>query len=324
MCYLDTLELFREFLKQLKGKRVVVLGHVRPDGDCIGSQVAMTRILRQSGVDAVALNAHNPPRNCQSFIGDTPFYSPDTYDGDERVIISVDCAAMDRFGKDLIHLQKDVFATIDHHISNPGYACYNFVHPQACATGEVLAEYCFALDIPIDPVTAQALYVGIFTDTGQFSHNVTERVFEVCGRLIAMGADPKAAADELYSHESRAKLTLLGRFLNSLEFHCGGKLCIGHIGDEDWEATGAVHEDTEGFVDYARDIEGVEIGVFLEQHGDQSKGSLRSKEPEHRVDQLAALFNGGGHACAAGFNPHEPIDSFYPRFLETIKNHFES
>lgn len=326
MSYPEHLDAFRRLFELLQGRKTVVVGHVRPDADCIGSQVAMTRLLRASGVDAVALNAHFVPRNCLAFLGDTPFFGPEQFDwAQEYIVVSVDCASSDRFGMALDSLKAEVFANVDHHISNPDYARHNFVHPEACATAEVLAEYAFMLDFPVDPVTAQALYVGIAGDTGQFRHgNLNERVFRLCARLIDHGADPVAAALSLYGAESRPKLKLLGRFLNSLTFHCDNRVCIGQINDADWLATGADKEDSEGFVDYARNIDGVEIGIFLEQMGDQSKGSMRCKDASHRLDLLAVQFNGGGHPCAAGFNPHEPIESFYPRLLQALEAHFAS
>ncbi len=314
---------FAAALEQLQGHKVVVLGHVRPDGDCIGSQVALTRILRARGIDAIAVNAHSIPRNLRGFVGDTPFHLPSAEFLAGRTAVSVDCAAHARLGKDVVPHAPDVLLNVDHHISNERFGRINLVIEDASATAEVLAGFFFDNDLPVDRVTAQALYVGIATDTGQFRfQSTTGRVFEVCCSLITRGAEPAQAAHALYENEPFAKIELLQRFLASLRFECGGRVCIGLLAQDAWEATHAAPEFSEGLVDYARAIEGVEIGVLLEERNGMVKGSLRSKDPVHRVDRLAALFNGGGHACAAGFNPGAGIAELYPRLVEALENHF--
>ena len=154
------------------------------------------------------------------------------------------------------------------------------------------------------PQTAQALYAGILTDTGQFRFNSTSRrCFLLAGELVARGAAPAEAGYELYERESVGKLQLLQRFLSSLRIECGGRVCIGRLPEALFAATGTGGEDTEGLVDYARSIEGVEIGVLIEERpGGALKASLRAKDPACRVDLIAAQFHGGGHACAAGLN----------------------
>jgi bifunctional oligoribonuclease and PAP phosphatase NrnA len=318
--------LVASLLEQLRQSPVAVLGHVRPDGDCIGSQVALTRVLRSLGVEAVAVNAHPVPSFCEAFVSDTPFFLEENWTMPEGcVFLSVDCAGRKRFGEKFASSGHPVFLAIDHHISNESYAEHTIVHPQASSTGEVLTEIFLENKWPIDAITAQALYVGIATDTGQFRYEATnERVFAICAELVRHGARPNTAALALYANEPVAKLKLLGRFLDSLRFYCEGRLCIGTIRQSDWEATGASPEDTEGLVDYARDVAGVEIGVLLEERGDSIKGSLRAKNPVHRVDLLAKAFNGGGHAAAAGFNPEKPFDETYPRLLETLTGHFQN
>lgn len=314
---------FREAVKAIRGKPVAVLGHVRPDGDCVGSQVAVARCLRAMGFDAVCYNHHVVPRNCASFVGDTPFYVDS--DGVEagRVAISVDCADRKRLGPVLTEAYPEVYLNIDHHISNTRYATHNLIDGEASATGELLGGIFLDEEFPMDAVTAQALYVGIATDTGQFRFGSTTcETFEICCRLMEKGADPALAALELYERESPAKLALLQRFLSSFRFLCDGRVCIGTIDRHAWGETGATKEDTEGLVDYARAIEGVEIGILLEERDGMLKGSFRAKDPVHRVDQLASHFNGGGHACAAGFNPGCSLEELLPRLEEALAAHF--
>ncbi len=307
-------------LRSYAGTRVVVVGHVRPDGDCIGAQVALTRVLRAIGADAVAVNEHTVPRTQKGFVGDTPFFQPkDVADLESRTVISVDCASFKRLGEAVRARIAPVSLNIDHHISNERFAAENFIYAKACATSEVLA--CLFLDhgFPVDAVTAQALYVGIATDTGQFKFaSTTAHSFELCCDLMARGADPAAAARDLYENESVAKIRLLTAFLQSLRFEFGGAACIGILPEAAFDSTGASREDVEGLVDYARDIEGVRIGACLEFHPHSVKGSLRAKDAALRVDLLAAKFGGGGHAAAAGFNCEMTPETFYPALIEAI------
>ncbi len=124
----------------------------------------------------------------------------------------------------------------------------------------------------------------------------------IASELMARGAQPAAAATELYERETAGKLQLLQRFLASFRHECGGRVCIGTLPDGIYKETGTSAEDTEGLVDYARSINGVEIGVLIEEQAGMVKASLRAKNPAYRVDQIAARFSGGGHACAAGLN----------------------
>jgi phosphoesterase RecJ-like protein len=301
-------EAFARMLVAVEGKRIAVVGHARPDGDCIGTQVAVCRLLRARGVDAVAVNIDPVPRRLQFLVGDTPFVSGrdavlGTAGLGDRSAIFTDCADRARPGPDLAGLFLRPLGNIDHHLSNEGFAVADVVDPAAAAAAEIVAGLMVDFGLPIDPVAARALYVGIATDTGQFRFpSTSRRVFDLVGRLLDAGVDPAAAAEEVYERESFEKLELLGRFLESLRRECGGRVCIGFLTTRDFAETGASREDTEGLVDYARAIDGVDIGILVEERADGIKASLRAKSPAMRVDRIAARFGGGGHACAAGLN----------------------
>ena len=313
-------------LEGIGDRKVAVLGHQRPDGDCIGSQMAVARLLQARGHEVVCLNRDVVPRVLEAFLGDTVFFQPGDWKGvpSEYVAISTDCADKKRFGPEINELFPEIYGNIDHHISNSGYAEHNFIIDKAAATAEILAGLFLDEGFTIDPVTAQALYIGIATDTGQFRFgSTTQQVFEICTRLTQCGADPAAAAMELYENESRAKLDLLQRYLESFEYICDGKVCLGTLTEADFAESGATKEDTEGLVDYARSIEGVEIGVLVEQRDGNIKGSFRAKHPAMAVHELAKQFNGGGHACAAGFNMDDhTIETFLPPLKAALEAKF--
>ncbi len=322
--YPDLKTEFLATLEALRGKKVAVIGHMRPDGDCIGSIVGLVRVLNTMdyGIEAIGVNRDLTPKVLQNFVGDTPFHLYGEVDLNGYEAIAVDCADERRMSGKLRDSFDTILMNVDHHISNPAYATHNFVVPHASATAEILAGLFLDLDLEIDAVAAQALYVGIVTDTGQFRFaSTTPTTFEIACQLCGKGAEPAKAAFDLYENESFNKLGLLQHFLASLELHFGDRVCLGTLLKSDFEATGAHSDETEGLVDYARAIEGVEIGVLIEERHDGFKASLRAKEPVYAVHEIAQQFNGGGHACAAGLNVNMAYDDFRTALLSAIDTH---
>jgi phosphoesterase RecJ-like protein len=311
---------FSRLLAACVGRRIVILGHARPDGDCTGSQVALTRVLRALGVDAVCANPDPVPRRLGFLVTDTPFVSLEAAVSEQRMAIYVDCADARRATERFAAAFPSPIACVDHHLSNTGFAEINLIDTPSCATGEILAGLFLDAGLPIDTATAMGLYTGIATDTGQFRFPATtRRTFLLAAELVARGADPARMGLELYDQESLGKLKLLQHFLASLELCCEGRVCIGVVPESIYQQTATGPEDVEGVVDYARSIEGVQIGVFVEVRQGAIKVSLRAKDSALRVDRIAAEFNGGGHACAAGLNvKDEPLDVFLPRLKAVL------
>ena len=275
---------FAALLEKLDGKRVAVLGHVRPDGDCIGAQLALCRILRSRGVDAVCVNHHRVPYNLKNFVRDTPFFHEDEFgNGDGgRIAVAVDCGNLSRLGKTLLEkaFPQGVFAAIDHHATNEFFASEeNIVIPNAAATCHMR------------------------TDTGQFRYpSTTADVMEIAARLVRAGASPADISRELYEQEKFGKLALLQRYLATATLLADGEVALAWIPKDAFEATGTTREDADNFVNYLRALAGVKIACQLEQSHTGVKGSLRGAEDWARVDLLAQKLNGGGHIRAAGFN----------------------
>lgn len=313
---------FARLLASLAGRKIAVVGHARPDGDCIGSQVALARVLQARGFDVICVNADVVPRRLQFLVPGMTFLRPDDVlrNPEDRAAIFVDCADHARGGDRLKARYPAPVAMIDHHLSNVGYAEYNLIDSASAATCEILAGIFFDNDLVVDAPAAQALFAGILTDTGQFRFSSTSRrCFMLAGELVARGARPAEVGYELYERESEGKLRLLQHYLASLRLEQGGRICIGSLAAGVFEATGSSIEDTEGLVDYARSIDGVEIGALIEERTDGTvKASLRAKEPALRVDLVAAQFNGGGHACAAGLNLKTGTENFYARLLAAM------
>ncbi len=314
---------FARLLSELADRKIAVVGHARPDGDCIGAQVALTLVLANRGHDVVCINADPVPRRLQFLVGGMKFLRTDDALKlpEDRAAIFVDCADHARAGERLRTKFPTPTAVIDHHLSNIGFGAVNLVDSASAATCEILAGVFFDNGLEIDAQTAQALYVGILTDTGQFRFSATgRRCFVLAGELVARGARPAEAGFEIYERESQGKLRLLQQFLASLRLECGGRVCIGVLSEGVFASTGATAEDTEGLVDYARSIDGVEIGALIEERpGGAVKASLRAKDPAYRVDMVAAEFSGGGHACAAGLNLKGNAGDFYARLVGALK-----
>jgi phosphoesterase RecJ-like protein len=328
MYFADLSTRFAALLPTLQGRRFAVIGHARPDGDCIGSQVAMARLLRSLGVEVVCVNPDPVPRRLTFLTEDMPFLRTDDIlpraAGYEAIF--VDCADHDRAGERLRHAFPSPALAIDHHLSNGGFARNNFLDTKASATCELLAGMLLDNGLPIDRTMADALYAGILTDTGQFRFNSTTRItFGIASELLDRGVVPAEVAYHIYEREPFGKLRLLQRFLSTLQMECGGRACIGRLPLGVFAETGTNTEDAEGLVDYARIIEGVDVGVLIEERADGTvKASLRAKDPRYRVDLIAAQFNGGGHACAAGLSLKRDIDGFRERLVAAIQLQLDS
>lgn len=317
---------FAQLLTRLAGRKVAVVGHARPDGDCIGSQVALARVLQKLGFDVVCVNADAVPRRLQFLAADMKFLRTDEVlaDPTDYAALFVDCADHARPGERLKARFPKPVANIDHHLSNIGYAEFNLVDSGSAATCEILAGMFFDQGCTVDARSAQALYTGILTDTGQFRFTSTSRrCFQLAAELMTCGAQPAEVGFELYERETKGKLELLQCFLASLALECGGRICIGTLPAGIFAETGTNAEDTEGLVDYARSIDGVDVGVLIEERTDGSvKASLRAKNPLYRLDRIAAQFNGGGHACAAGLNLKQGAEGFRGRLVAALAAQF--
>jgi phosphoesterase RecJ-like protein len=313
---------FADLLRAVAGRPVAVVGHSRPDGDCIGAQVALARVLSARGPAAVCVNADPVPRRLAFVARGMRFIRTDEalLLPEDAVAVFVDCADHARAGERLKARFPRPVGCVDHHLSNSGYAAVNIVDSRSAASCEILAGLFIDAGLEIDPGAAMALFTGIVTDTGQFRFNSTsQRCFILAGELVARGASPPEAGNELFERESVGKLRLLQSFLTSLTMEFDGRVCIGTLPPGIFETTGTTAEDTEGLVDFARCVDGVDIGVLIEDRSDGVKASLRAKDPLYRLDLVAGQFGGGGHACAAGLNQKKGLAEFRPLLLAALE-----
>lgn len=316
-------ERFFEACERLRGKRVGILGHLRPDGDCLGAQIAMYEILTEVGaLPMIGLVDEVFTENLRWLVEGMELMRPEAMAADEFVF--VDSGIKSRAGDFAKRLRRAAIA-VDHHLSGESFAKENFLFPEASATCEILADFLDQERWEVSPRTAMALYVGIMTDTGKFCYSsTTERTFELASKLVHQGADPHRAFVEIYQQEPRVKFALLQRFLASMKFYLDGQVCVGHLTEKDYEETGARPDDTEGFVNYPRSIAGVRIAIIAYWREGKTRFSLRSDEPSLRLDLFAGHFHGGGHACASAFTVHDDYEKFESVFINALQVHIKS
>lgn len=279
-------------------ENILIIGHQRPDGDCIGAGLALRRYCINSG------------RRCD-FVFDSPrpqhfAFMPDfdildvRNEKDYDTVICVDCADNFRLGKYIGYLDKAKLSlNIDHHKTNNRFAKHNVVMPDASSTCEVLFDILHPLNAVNDEV-AFCLFVGLSTDTGHFMHNNTNaRVFEIASVLSSYNIDVSKIAGKIYKSATVGKTKLIARAIQSMRFFADGKICVISVRISDLEDCGCVLADTEGIIDYGMMIGSVEVAVCItEQNTPQYKVSYRSKSVD--VATAAAVFGGGGHKLAAG------------------------
>ncbi len=281
--------------------RFLIACHENPEGDAIGSELALALALRRMGKTATVLNADPIPENLMFLpgAGTVVFHE----DGSKyNVAVVVDCGSPERTGRVEPELRKPpLMVNIDHHRTNGGMGGLALVDPEAAATGVLIHRVLTAMGWEIDRDVAENIYVAVLTDTGSFHYgNSSPEAFQVAGEMIRRGVDPWAVAEQVYETQSASRLRLLGRVLSSLEVVLGGRVAVITTLRADLADFGSAKDALEGFINYPRSIQGAEVAVsFREEDGGLFRVSFRSKG---RVDVsvVALRFGGGGHRNAAG------------------------
>jgi len=308
-----------DLLKKIRqGNRFLLTSHVSPDGDAIGSELGLARLLRKLGKGAVVWNRDATPSVYQPLPGserihtgaEPPAGFPEVFDG----VIVLECPSPDRTGIEE-HLKLLPIANIDHHLGNQHYGTVNWVDSAAPAVGEMVFRLAQTLKIAIDTETASALYLCLVTDTGGFRFsNATPAAFEAAAALVREGAQPEQVSQWLYESQPLAVLRLLAEMLQTLSLHADGRIATARLDAAMFQRAGASAGDAEGLIDYPRSIAGVEAVALVRQREEGGfKVSLRSRG-EVDVEKIARHHGGGGHRNAAGYTAAEATDG---KALET-------
>jgi phosphoesterase RecJ-like protein len=300
-----------------ENERFLITAHQRPDGDSIGSQLALAEGLRSLGKQAEIVNADPYPRNFRSLPGVERIRIDSRVEDNDQVLIVLECNNFERTG--LEKLDRFVSVNIDHHPKNDYFCTLNWVDPGASAVGMLIFELLRSLKVPITPEIAVNLYVAILTDTGSFQFsNTNAETFAVARELASAGADPGQIAQEVMMSQSESKLRLLARLLATLDFDPSRRVAWICLDQKMLEETGASSEDTEGVVNYPLSVDGVLLCAFFREEGDEFfRVSLRSKNGLD-VGSVAEHFGGGGHRNAAGLSVRGPFEVVRDRVLERL------
>ena len=294
--------------------RFIVTTHENPDGDALGSLVAMTLALRELGKDAVMyLFGEVPLPNEYEFMQFDGLVRGPNPDPAGRVVLALDAANERRLGPETALLEKAPFIIdIDHHHDNTRFGTVNLIVGDASSTGEILADVFRELPVALTPAIAEALYIAVVTDTGRFQYaNTTAKALRLAAELVEAGADVHRVFQGVDENVAFAKLKLVARALENAEVFEGGRVIVSHLEREDFAAAGAEEPYSEGIIDYLRAVEGAELAALIREpptaNGPTHRISLRTTEEALDVSAIARKSGGGGHRQAAGFSSEASV-----------------
>jgi phosphoesterase RecJ-like protein len=294
--------------------RFVVATHENPDGDALGSMLAATLGLRSLGKDV--LMYLTPSTRLPAEYGFMPLAEvlrEPPADADQRVLLALDCANERRLGPDSAILERvPLVVDVDHHHDNTRFGAINLIVGDASSTAEIVRDLLAALGARLTPEIAEALYIGLVTDTGRFQYsNTTPKALRLAAELIEAGADVHDVFKRVYETVQFAKLKLLGRALEHAEVYEGGRLVISYLLRSDFADARAEEPYSEGIIDYLRSSEGSELVALIREpppgSGPMHRVSLRSSSDALDVSAIARKSDGGGHVQAAGFSSDLPL-----------------
>ncbi len=305
----------------------VVLSHVRPDGDALGSQIAIGLALQQLGKKVKVWNEEGLLEKFAFLPGGELVSLPPNEPEDFDVVVALDTATRQRLGDNVLAAvgKAKLWINIDHHPSNPRYGDLVHIDSIAPATGQILFELLQSQDLPLDEAIAENLFAAISTDTGSFQYpNTTDRTFEIAAAILRCGIHVGRLSQQLYESYPRRRIELLRVLLDRMRFDADGKIASFSLPLATANELGVIPEDNEGLIDHLRAIEGVIIAIFFEELEDgKVRLSMRSKDDRADVCEICKSFKGGGHKLAAGARLTGGLDDAVSRVIaaavETVK-----
>jgi bifunctional oligoribonuclease and PAP phosphatase NrnA len=305
--------------------RFLLTTHENPDGDALGSIVALKLALEQLGKDAVMyLSGTTPLPHEYAFMELDALARTPPEDAAERVLFALDCANESRLGPDPSLLARaPLVIDLDHHHDNNLFGDINVIVSGASSTGEILRDLFRELDVELTPGIAEALYIALVTDTGRFQYaNTTPKALRLAAELVEAGANVHRVFQDVYENVAFAKIKLLARALEKARVYEGGRLIVSDLERGDFDAAGAAEPFSEGIIDFLRAVEGTEIVALIREppsrNGPTRRVSLRTRAEDVDVSAIARKSGGGGHRQAAGFSSEASVDEI----IEFIRREF--
>ena len=301
----------------MRRQRFLLTSHARPDGDSIGSQLAMAFALEALGKQVRIVNADAAPEHYQDFPGMDRIEIAGSASADVDAVIVMECSDLTRTG--VTGLEGAFLINIDHHAGNRLYGAVNRHDESAAACGEMVFDLIRELGVPLTLEIATHIYLAILTDTGSFHHsNITPRTFDICRQTVEAGVNPAAMARRVFDSNSFGKLKLIGALLDSMELLDEGRLALLYMDDAMLEACNCTNNDTEGLINLPLTAREIQAVVFFKVGPTgEVRVSMRSKY-DVDVRQVAGAFGGGGHKNAAGFTVTGSLEAVRPRIVELI------
>ena len=302
----------------LRRQRFLLTSHARPDGDSIGSQLAMAFALDALGKQVRIVDSDRAPDHYQDFPGMDRIEITDRVSADVDAVIVMECSDLTRTG--VAGLERHFIINIDHHAGNRMYGAVNWHDETSAACGEMVFDLIRELEVPLTLEIATHIYLAILTDTGSFHHsNITPRTFDICRQTVEAGVNPAAMARRVFDSNSFGKLKLIGALLDSMELLDQGRLAVLYLDDAMLEACGCTHNDTEGLINLPLTAREIQAVVFFKLGADGDiHVSMRSKY-DVDVRTIAARHGGGGHKNAAGFKLRGPLADVRGGVLEELR-----
>jgi phosphoesterase RecJ-like protein len=305
-------------------KRFLITSHAKPDGDSIGSQLAMAYALEALGKDVRLVNADPAPGHYMEFPGVarielTREFLERPGPLEDEALIVMESSDLKRTG--VAGLEGRFTINIDHHQGNTSFGNLNWIDESAAACGEMVFDLIEALEVPLTIQIATHVYLAILTDTGSFHYsNITPRTFDMCRRLTEAGVNPAAMARRVYDQNSYGKLKLIGALLAEMDLRDDGQLAALYLNDEILNATGTTYSDTEGLINLPLTAREIRAVVFFKLGADgEVNVSMRSKY-DVDVRAVAARHGGGGHKNAAGFKVKGPLAAVRDGILTVVSD----
>ncbi len=302
-----------------ESKNIAILSHVMPDGDNIGSSLALYNVLHAMGKYVKYILDDDVPKIYKFLKGSEKVQKPEKEEKFDLVFV-LDCGDRERLGKSAMYLEGATVVVIDHHISNKYFGDINIVNPKASATGELIYNLLVEMDYKLDIKAAECLYTAIVTDTGQFQYsNTTDITHNIAGELIKSGVVVADISNKVYQSNPKGKVLLIKEALESLEFFNNDTITCMALTQEQIKETGSVDSDTENLINFGRDIDSVEVAVFIKEiTKEKVKASLRSK---NRIDvcKIAAKFGGGGHIRASGCTIYGSVEEAKKLIINAVQ-----
>ncbi len=304
-----------------RGRRFLVVSHTNPDGDAVGATLAMGRILDKLGKDVVMYNQDAVPHNFRFLSGTEQLVSDLEHEAPFDTTVVLDCSDLERVGRLPPREMLGRLVSVDHHLTAEALGEAVYLDPNAAAIGELLTRILPLLPVELDAELATQIYTTLLTDTGSFRYsNTSPGALRAAADMVAAGVSPWDVALEVYESQPLGRIELLAEVLPTLRVEAGGRFGSIVVTRDMFERTGTNEEHIDGFINYPRSIEGVEVSVqFREIEPRQYKISFRSRGNVN-VAAIAARFGGGGHANAAGCMLDEDLDGARQRIRQAVSD----